>query len=228
MSIWNVDAKRRQVAVLLAWGLAVLAPGPVHAQEATVSSSQCRAATSGAPVDNGTCVIRKRSVSVTTPQPAGIVNVAITCDGACAAAGRAASAAVPADAASWPAWAIAHVEAEDAMRKDDHVWRGRLMLCAGLFAGVLCGMAIWLLFRSSRQADATGLRFTSHWGGYGGSAGGWQVTPAFVSLLGAVLLAATAAIIVGGMLVAPMPAPQAQPFSLPGTAAPPVPATAKK
>jgi ABC-type phosphate transport system permease subunit len=93
------------------------------------------------------------------------------------------------------------VAEEDALRRQDHLFRGVLMVFALIFAFVLAVYACKLATRSADQANRdNGLRFTSHWGGFGGSAGGWRVTPAFVSLLGAGLLAAMAAVIVSCIL----------------------------
>ncbi len=59
-------------------------------------------------------------------------------------------------------------------------------------AGVLLLAVLLTLVAVSQARGGEGMRYTSYWGGFGGSGTGWHVTPAAVSLLAAALLATIA------------------------------------
>ena len=217
----------------LALALAMLAPG-VAGADPTPAWDKCppAATPSAASASGGGCAWTSTSSSTATttstikvkggPAPSapsvsavpGIVNVSLNCGASCAAAPEPKASAV-AEGVSWPAWAVAHLAADDAIRQQDHLFRGVLMIFAIVLAFVLGVYAAKLALRSAEQARTeSDLRFTSHWGGFGGSTGGWQLTPALFSLLCAGVLAATAAGIVGCVLESlrpQTPAPSATP-----------------
>jgi len=223
----------RRAGLGLALALAMLASG-VAGADPSPAWDKCGPASTPAPggTSNGACTstagTKVKMVTVTPPAPPmsaspAVVNVSMTCSPGCAPAPEPKASAV-AEAAPWPAWAVAHLAADDAIRQQDHLLRGMLMVLAIALACVLGVYAARLAERTAEQARGeSDLRFTSHWGGFGGSTGGWQVTPALVSLLCAGVLAATAAVIVGCVLDAarsPAPASPAVPvLAAPGGAA---------
>jgi len=210
-NVWKVGLCLALARALVAPGVASAEPAPVLLRCVTLATATSASSRTGAD-GRGKCAgegegrnEKPAPLKAPTGSASSIstsisnVNVAVGCGAACAGLERAASA--PAQAAPWPAWAIAHVAEEDAMRRQDRLFQGVLMVFALIFAFVLAVHACKLAMRSADQAKHdNGLRFTSHWGGFGGSAGGWQVTPALVSLVGAGLLAATAAVIVSCIL----------------------------
>jgi type VI protein secretion system component VasF len=66
--------------------------------------------------------------------------------------------------------------------------------------GALLLIVVLLTLAAAFGARHTGLRYSSYWGGFGGSGTGWQITPAAVNLLAAGLLAAVALVMLALLL----------------------------
>jgi hypothetical protein len=86
--------------------------------------------------------------------------------------------------------------------------RGKLLSGIAVLSLVLgAGTLVLTLMAAVQAVSGGGLRYTSFWGGFGGSGTGWHLTPAAASLLGAVLLALTTVFLVAGLLQATSPSP---------------------
>ncbi len=144
------------------------------------------------------------------PASAALQGLVQNCAAAATAAASSAGAAAAASAADAHARQLA---ADGALRRD-------LTLAAARVAAGLGGVALLLSLVAVVQARTHGLRFSSYWGGFGGTGTGWQLTPAAVSLVAAALvaLAALAALTLGmGVMYG---------SASPGAAAPAAPAAA--
>jgi len=210
VSNWHCVSRRWCVGFGLVLAQCVAVTGAVAADVDTVIG-RCGEIVASASAGAGHCGGKGKGGQTTTPAAGSAtnVNVAVACGAACGAAERAASGASGTDVAAPPAWATAHLAAEDALRKQDRDLRDRMLLVGGAVAAVLAIAAAWLAVLAVSKGE---LRFTSHWGGFGGSTGGWEITPGVVSLLAALMLAAMAAAIIGCVLEAVRtPAPTAPP-----------------
>jgi hypothetical protein len=174
-------------AALIAFVAMVLAlPAGAH----LTAGADCRHGAASAPSPGAT----PRKPSATAP-----LAVAVNCIDM--GVGAAAPASAPAAAAAPPAWAASSAAAADELRRRDQALRHALLERAGWLAAALGGAAALLaLLAAIQAARGDGFRATSHWGGFGDSAGGWQVSAALASLLAAAVLAAAAALIVHSTL----------------------------
>ncbi len=143
------------------------------------------------------------------PAPALATNgaIAVVVTSPAAAEAASASASSTASTASAPAWAASAAERADALREAEQVFRHRMGLLGGALALVLGAGAVWLGIQSVKWArEADGLRFRTHWGGFGGSDGGWHASPAIAGLVGtAVLAVAAVALMASAMPPAALP-----------------------
>ena len=86
-------------------------------------------------------------------------------------------------------------------------------------AGALLLIAVLLTLKAAFEARHTGMRYSSYWGGFGGSGTGWQITPAAVSLLAAGLLATVALVMLALLLQTAMQVPDEKALAEPSTPA---------
>jgi len=110
-------------------------------------------------------------------------------------------------AAAIPSWAASSAAAADRLRRDEFDLRRVLLGVAGVLAIALTVATLWFAWHTVREARSDrGLRFTSHWGGFGGSSGGWQTTPSMAFLVVTAILALALVAVVACIVHAATPA----------------------
>ena len=166
-------------------GLAAAAPCAALAPAATASLASAASATTPAPCGRG--------VQRSPPSPMNNAPVNVTVQMSPPAPAPAASSAAPGASSAESEGALlvlrerlAWQKAEQAHRHETERW---LMIAAFTLAYVGLALAVWSLFPTSASS---GIALTSHWGGFGGTSGGWQLSPRAGTLVVALAAWATA------------------------------------
>lgn len=166
-----------------------LAPGPV--------ASAAPAASAGTATPCGRGVLRSAPVPMNNAPVSVTVQLAPPAPVA-SSAGPAASAAESEGALLVLRERLAWQKAEQAHRHETERW---LMIAAFTLACVGLALAVWALMPSWAQP---GIALTSHWGGFGGTSGGWQLSPRAGRLVVALAAWATAFALAVPLLGPPM------------------------
>lgn len=193
-----VNLRRLACGLLLA---ALFGLGEASADTSAISSTTGCCGCTSSTITRGAAASQPCTSSVTRVSAPG-TQVAVTVSAVGQApATNAASAAGIAKAASEPSWAASSAHAADNLRKQRQdllaIQLERITWVASVLAVGAVFLAMWSALQTYYQG---GFGVTSHWGGFGGSTGGWQLSPAVAGFIGAAALALGAAMLGAGAL----------------------------
>ena len=127
--------------------------------------------------------------------------------------------AVASSAATPPPWAASSALAADLRLQQSQNTQQLAVQMAYGFAGALIVCSVGIAFMLIIRDDRSGFRVTSHWGGFGGATGGWQMTRGLVALVIAAGMACAAVMLVAAALQASSSANGQQAQVVPGVTA---------